>query len=186
MGIFETRVVAVAVVYAATGPTAGVAVALVVAVVAVGAATVVKNSALFCFSIRFFFIFYCEGRKEFAHTTVTVLELISFSKITGAFLFRIFGRFLHVPTTQINCLVGAIISETHIILITIHNTTRFSTLPWFSCGRPDATTTILDGLCARTRSSRRPDSGSSSSSTFSPTPPSASPPAWATPSASPC
>jgi hypothetical protein len=40
---------------------------------------------------------YCEGRKELAHTTVR-LQLILFSKITGAFLFRIFGGFLHVPT----------------------------------------------------------------------------------------
>ncbi len=45
---------------------------------------------------------------------------------------------------------------------------------------------ILDGLCARTPSSRRQASGSSSSSTYSPIPPSASPPAWATRSASPC
>jgi hypothetical protein len=35
-----------------------------------------------------------------------------FSKITGAFLFRTFGGFLHVPTLQIFCLTGAIISET--------------------------------------------------------------------------
>ena len=39
------------------------------------------------------------------------LQLILFSKITGAFLFRIF---LHVLTTLIYCLTGAIISETHI------------------------------------------------------------------------
>jgi hypothetical protein len=49
---------------------------------------------------------YCEGLKEPAHTTVR-LQLILFSKITGAFLFR-------TPTTQIDCLTGAIISETHI------------------------------------------------------------------------
>jgi hypothetical protein len=44
-----------------------------------------------------------------------ILQLISFSKITGAFLFRTFGGFLHVPTTrtQIYCLTGAIIRETH-------------------------------------------------------------------------
>jgi hypothetical protein len=41
------------------------------------------------------------------------LQLILFSKITGAFLFRTFGGFLHVPTTQIYCLTGAMISETH-------------------------------------------------------------------------
>jgi hypothetical protein len=49
-------------------------------------------------------------------------------KITGAFLFRIFGGFLYVPTTQIYCFTGAIISETHIIIITMHNTTRSSTV----------------------------------------------------------
>jgi len=42
----------------------------------------------------------CEGRTELAHTTVR-LQLIFFYKITGAFLFRTFGGFLHVPTTQI-------------------------------------------------------------------------------------
>jgi hypothetical protein len=68
----------------------------------------------------------CEGRKELAHTTVR-LHLILFSKITGAFLFRIFGGFLHIPTTHIYCLTGAIISETHIIIITIHNPPRSST-----------------------------------------------------------
>ncbi len=41
----------------------------------------------------------CEGRKELAHTTVR-LQLILFSKITGAFLFRIFGGFLQVPVTH--------------------------------------------------------------------------------------
>jgi hypothetical protein len=70
----------------------------------------------------------CEGRKDLAHTTVR-LQLILFCKITGAFLFRTFGGLLHVPTTQIYCLNGAIISETHIIIITINNTTRFSTAP---------------------------------------------------------
>ena len=70
----------------------------------------------------------CEGRKELAQTTVR-LQLILFSKITGAFLFRTFGGFLHVPTTQIYCLTGAIISETHIIIIAINNTTRSSTVP---------------------------------------------------------
>jgi hypothetical protein len=47
--------------------------------------------------------------------------------ITGAFLFPTFGGFLHVPTPQIYCLTGAIISETHIIII-INNTTRSSTI----------------------------------------------------------
>ncbi len=51
------------------------------------------------------------------------LQLILFSKITGAFLFRIFSGFLHVPTTEIYCLTSAIISETHIIIIAIHNKT---------------------------------------------------------------
>jgi hypothetical protein len=43
------------------------------------------------------------------------LQLILFSKMkmTGAFFCRTFGVFLHVPTTQIYCLTGAIISETH-------------------------------------------------------------------------
>jgi hypothetical protein len=41
-----------------------------------------------------------KGQKELAHTTVR-LQLILFSKITDAYLFRIFGGFLHVPTTQI-------------------------------------------------------------------------------------
>ncbi len=56
---------------------------------------------------------YCEGRKELAQTMVR-RQLILFSKITGAFLLRTFGRFLHVPTTQIYCLTGAIIIETRI------------------------------------------------------------------------
>ncbi len=74
----------------------------------------------------------CEGRQEPAHTTDR-LRLILFSKITSAFLFRIFSGFLHVPvpTTQIYCLTGAIISETHIIIKTIHNKTRFSTHLYF-------------------------------------------------------
>jgi hypothetical protein len=42
------------------------------------------------------------------------------TKVTGAFLFRIFGGFLHVPATQICCLPGVIISETHIITTTIY------------------------------------------------------------------
>ncbi len=56
---------------------------------------------------------YCEGGKGRAHTKVR-LQLILFSKITGAFLFRIFGGFLHVPTKQIYCLTGAIINKTHV------------------------------------------------------------------------
>jgi hypothetical protein len=70
----------------------------------------------------------CEGRKELAHTTVR-LQLILFFTITRAFLFRTFGGFLHVPTTKVYCLTGAIISETHKIIITINNTTRSSTVP---------------------------------------------------------
>ena len=42
------------------------------------------------------------------------LQLILFSKITGAFLFRTFGGFFHVPTLQIYCLTDAIISETRL------------------------------------------------------------------------
>jgi hypothetical protein len=56
------------------------------------------------------------------------LQLILFSKITGAFLFRIFGGFLHVPTTQIYYLTGAIISETRITNIYLNNKTRSSTV----------------------------------------------------------
>jgi hypothetical protein len=67
-----------------------------------------------------------QGKLEETHMTVR-RRLILFSKIPGAFLFRIFGGFLHVPSTQIYCLTGAIISETHIITTTIHNTKRSST-----------------------------------------------------------
>jgi hypothetical protein len=70
---------------------------------------------------------YCEGRKELAHTIVR-LQLILFSKRTGAFLFRTFGGFLRVPTTQIYCLTGAILSETHITNKYLNNTTRSSTI----------------------------------------------------------
>jgi hypothetical protein len=66
-------------------------------------------------------------KKELAHTTVR-LNLIFFSKITGAYLFWSFGGFLLVPTTQIYCLTSAIISETHIIILIINNTTRSSTI----------------------------------------------------------
>jgi hypothetical protein len=67
----------------------------------------------------------CEGRKELAHTMVR-LQLILFSKITGAVLFRIFfGGFLPVPTTQIYCLTGAINSETH--TCTLYNEYIFKT-----------------------------------------------------------
>ncbi len=54
-----------------------------------------------------------EAGKELAHPA-DGLRLILFSKVTGAFLLRTFGGFLHVPTTQIYCLTGAIISETQI------------------------------------------------------------------------
>ncbi len=46
---------------------------------------------------------YFEGRKEIAHMMAR-LQLILFSKITGAFLFRAFGGFLHVPTTHTDSL----------------------------------------------------------------------------------
>jgi hypothetical protein len=59
--------------------------------------------------------------------------LILFSKITGAFLFRKSGRFLHVPTTQIYCITGAM--ETHKIIIAMHNTKRSST--WAPLEAPD-------------------------------------------------
>ncbi len=49
--------------------------------------------------------------KKPSQTTVR-LRLILFSKITRTFLFRIFGGFLHVPTTQ--NYTGAIISDTRI------------------------------------------------------------------------
>jgi hypothetical protein len=52
-------------------------------------------------------------RKELARTKVR-LQLILFFTITGAFLFRIFGGYLHVLTTQIYCLTGAIFSETRV------------------------------------------------------------------------
>jgi hypothetical protein len=53
-------------------------------------------------------------RSERTCTNDVRLQLILFSKITGAFLFRTFGGFLHVPATEIYCLTGAIISETRI------------------------------------------------------------------------
>jgi hypothetical protein len=46
-------------------------------------------------------------------------------------LFRTFGGFFHVPTTQIYCLTGAIISETHIMNIYLNTTTRYSTISYF-------------------------------------------------------
>jgi hypothetical protein len=67
--------------------------------------------------------FDCEGRKELAHTMFR-LQVILFSKITGAFSFRTFGGFLRVPATQIYCLTSAIISETritNIYLNTMHD-----------------------------------------------------------------
>jgi hypothetical protein len=41
----------------------------------------------------------CEGRKELVHKKARP-QMILFSKVTGAFLFRIFGGFLRVPTTK--------------------------------------------------------------------------------------
>ena len=67
----------------------------------------------------------CKG-TEITHDSYITTDL--FSKITGAFLFRIFGEFLHVPTTQIYCLTGAIISETlitNIYLNTMHDPPQF-------------------------------------------------------------
>jgi hypothetical protein len=57
------------------------------------------------------------------------LQLILFSQRTGTFLFRTFGGFLLVPTTQIYCLTGAIISETpyNNNTVLIINTARSST-----------------------------------------------------------
>ncbi len=57
-----------------------------------------------------------------------ILRLIYSPKITGAFLFRIFGGFFHVPTTQIYCLTGAIFSETcitNIYLNTMHDLPQY-------------------------------------------------------------
>jgi hypothetical protein len=36
-------------------------------------------------------------------------------------LFLTYGGFLHIPNTKIYCLTGAIISETHIIIIINNN-----------------------------------------------------------------
>jgi hypothetical protein len=51
------------------------------------------------------------------------LQLNLFSKRTGAFLFRTFGGFLLVPTTQIYCRSGAV---THITNIYRHYTASYS------------------------------------------------------------
>ncbi len=59
--------------------------------------------------------------KTFSHDSWITTNL--FSKITGAFLFRTFGGFLHLRTTQIYCLTGAIIGETRI-------TNRYRYLPY--------------------------------------------------------
>jgi hypothetical protein len=56
------------------------------------------------------------------------LQLTLFSKRTRAFLFKTFGGFLHVPTSQIYCLTGAVISETRIMKIYLNTTTRSSKL----------------------------------------------------------
>jgi hypothetical protein len=61
-------------------------------------------------------IMYCEGQKELAHTIVR-LQLILFTKITGAFLFRTFGGFL----------IGAIISVTRKTNINLKYNARSST-----------------------------------------------------------
>jgi hypothetical protein len=53
-----------------------------------------------------------EGKN--LQTLMVRQQLISFSKRIGTFLFRTFGGFLHVPTTQIYYLIGAKISDTHI------------------------------------------------------------------------
>jgi hypothetical protein len=55
----------------------------------------------------------CEGRKELAHTKVR-LQLILFSKITGAFFSEQLVDLSTNLLTQIYCLTGAIVSETHI------------------------------------------------------------------------
>ncbi len=51
---------------------------------------------------------------------------------SGTIWFRIFGGFLHVLTTQIYHLTGAIISETHKIIIPIHNT-KCDPPQYYSC-----------------------------------------------------
>ncbi len=74
----------------------------------------------------------CEGRKELAHPMVR-LQLILFSKRTGAFQFRTFGGFVHVPSTQIYCLSGAIISQTHITNIYLNTVAQL----WLGCSGAD-------------------------------------------------
>ncbi len=69
-------------------------------------------------------MFFCEGRKELAHTTVR-LQLILFSKVAGAFSFQNIW-WISPHTYQIYCLSGTKISETHIIIIIMNNTTRSS------------------------------------------------------------
>jgi hypothetical protein len=75
--------------------------------------SIVSISSMYCINDNKSKIKPCESQKVLAHTTVR-LQLILFSKITGAFLLQTFGGFLHVPTTQVLCLTGAIISETRI------------------------------------------------------------------------
>jgi hypothetical protein len=89
-------------------------------------------------------VYIVEAGKELAHTAVR-LRLILFSKVTGAFLFRTFGRFLHVPTTQIYCLTGAIFSETHITNTYILKTTMNDLPQYFNCALFSAYT-ILDRI----------------------------------------
>jgi hypothetical protein len=52
------------------------------------------------------------------------LQLILFSERIGAVYFRTFGGFLRVPSTQIYCLTGAIISETRITNKYLNTTVR--------------------------------------------------------------
>ncbi len=52
-----------------------------------------------------------------------------FPKITGAFLFRTFGGFFHLPTTQIYCLTGAIISEKRTTNTYLKYNAQSSTVP---------------------------------------------------------
>jgi hypothetical protein len=73
-----------------------------------------------------------EGRKELAHTMVRLQLILIPLKELAHFCSEHLVNFSMYPTTQIYCLAGAIIRETHKILIIINNTTPSSTVPYFS------------------------------------------------------
>ncbi len=74
---------------------------------------------LFCYNRRFklSWILYLRakikscGRKELAHTLVIDYNRFYSLKVLAHFSSGIIGRFLHVPTSQIYCLTGAIIAR---------------------------------------------------------------------------